>query len=383
MSQNRVNRALRAAAQAGVLVIAAMAASLLTTGTASASYSSEIAALQAQQAGLLSQLQSLQGQAASAGQQAAATQTQIVAIQQKLTQDQTELSQVNAALAATSDRLAATEAQMATDRTQLAALVTVLYQRESGNSLAAAIANSSGVAQFMDKTLALQSVRQQFDALTKQLIADANSLKKLQAQQQAQRDQVTTLVNALQSQNEQLQAQNNAYSAEQNSLTGQAGAIAAQVEQISSQIVLLREEEAASSGGNGSVGQEGLILNTCNGCYTGPFANQDVFPFGQCTWFAATQAYVSWMGNADQWIAGDANYGQYPIGTTPQVNSIVVFAPGGAYDPNFGHVAWVVGVGDGANGTGFIVEEDNFVGNGREDQRLVPNTEGVMGFIYT
>lgn len=382
MSQAQFKRALRTAAQLGVFGIAAMAASLLTTGTASASYASEIAALQSQQTGLLGQLQSLQGQASSAGQQAAATQSQIAAIQQKLTQDQTELSQVNAALAATTDQLAATEAQMATDRTQLAALVTVLYQRESGNSLAAAIANSAGVSQFVDKTLALQSVRQQFDALTKQLIADANSLKKLQAQQQAQRQQVASLVQSLQSQNDQLQAQNNAYTAEQSSLTGQAAAIAAQVQQISSQIVLLREEEAAS-GGNGSVGQEGLILNTCSGCYTGPFVHQDSYPPGQCTWFAATEAYVSWLGNADQWIAGDANYGQYPIGMTPQLNSIAVFDPGGAYDPNFGHVAWVVGVGAGTNGSGFIVEEDNFVGNGREDQRLVPNTEGVMGFIYT
>lgn len=381
MSQIRTKRALRAAAQLGVFGVVAVAASLLTTGSASASYSSQIAALQQQQNSLLSQLQSLQGQAGSAGQQAAATQAQITTVQQQLTQDQTELSQVNEALAQTKDQLAATEAQMATDRTQLAGLVTVLYQRNSGNSLAAAIANSSGVSQFMDRTLALQTVRQQFDSLTKQLIADANSLKELQAQQQNQEQQVATLVSNVQNQENQLQAQENVYSSEQSNLTGQAAAVATQAQQISTQIVLLREEEAASVRGNGSAGQEGLILNICSGCYTGPYAN--AYPNGQCTWFAATQAPVGWLGNADQWIAGDAHSGQYSIGTSPQVNSFVVFSPGGAYDAQWGHVAWVVQTGVGTNGSGFIVEEDNVIGGGREDSRLVPNTNGVMGFIYT
>jgi surface antigen len=61
----------------------------------------------------------------------------------------------------------------------------------------------------------------------------------------------------------------------------------------------------------------------------------------------------------------------------------VVFSPGGAYDAQWGHVAWVVQTGVGTNGSGFIVEEDNVIGGGREDSRLVPNTNGVIGFIYT
>jgi surface antigen/peptidoglycan hydrolase CwlO-like protein len=379
MSQTRTKRVLRAAAQLGVFVVAAIAAGLLTTGTASASYASQIAALQAQRSNLLSQLQSLQGQASSAGQQAAATQTQISAIQQKLAQGQTELTQVTAALTATSNQLAATQAQMATDRTQLAALVTVLYQRENGNSIAAAIANSSGISQFVDDTIDLQTIRQQFDALTQQLIADANKLKTLQAQQQAQKQQVAALVSSLQSQNNQLQAQENAYSAEQNDLTGKAAQIAAQVQQISNQIVVL-EEESAASVGTGGGGEWGEIISTCtptasNACYAGPYLNDDSYtPVGQCTWFVATHAYIPWHANADGWIADDD---VYPIGSIPEVNSIVVFDPGGYYS-ELGHVAWVVAV----NGAEFTVEEDNVIGGGTEDMRIVPNADGTEGFIY-
>lgn len=379
MSQSRTKRVLRAAAQLGVFGVAAMAAGLLTTGTASASYASQIAALQAQRSNLLSQLQSLQGQASSAGQQAAATQTQISAIQQKLAQGQTELTQVTAALTATNNQLAATQAQMATDRTQLAALVTVLYQRENGNSVAAAIANSSGISQFVDDTIDLQTIRQRFDALTQQLIADANKLKTLQAQQQAQKQQVAALVSSLQSQNNQLQAQENAYSAEQNDLTGQAAQIASQVQQISNQIVVLEEESAASVGTSGG-GEWGEIIATCtptasNACYAGAYLNDDTYtPVGQCTWFVATHAYIPWHANAGGWIADDD---VYPIGSIPEVNSIVVFDPGGYYS-ELGHVAWVVAV----NGAEFTVEEDNVIGGGTEDMRIVPNADGTEGFIY-
>jgi surface antigen len=363
----------------GVFMVAGMAAGLLTTGTASASYSSQIAALQAQRSNLLSQLQSLQGQASSAGQQAAATQTQITAIQQKLAQGESELTQVTAALAATNNQLAATQAQMATDRTQLAGLVTVLYQRENGNSIAAAVANSSGISQFVDDTIALQTIRQQFDALTKQLITDANKLKALQAQQQAQEQQAAALVSSLQSQNNQLQAQENAYSAEQNDLTGQAAQIANQVQQISNQIVVLQEESAASVGTGGG-GEWGEIISTCtpnagNACYAGAYLNDDTYtPVGQCTWFVATHAYIPWHANANGWIADD---NLYPVGSIPEVNSIVVFTPGGFYS-ELGHVAWVVAV----NGAEFTVEEDNVVGGGTEDMRIVPNADGTEGFIY-
>jgi len=378
MSQFRSKRVLRAAAQLGLFGVTAMAASLLTTGSASASYASQIQALQQQQSALLGQLSGLEGQAASAGQQAAATESQITVIQQKLSQEQTALSQVNAELTDTNNQLAITQAQMARDRAQLADLVTVLYQRDSGGSLAAALANSSSVSKFVDATLELQTVRQQFDNLTQQLIADAKSLKVLQAQQQLQEQQVASLVSGLQSQSNQLQAAENTYSSEQNSLTGQAAQVAAQVQALSSQIQLLQEEESAASGG-GSTGYGGTILHVYSG-YPDLGNYPDNYPVGQCTWFAASEALVPWNGNANQWIAGNAGSSHpYPMGMTPQVNSIVVFRAGGAYNYQFGHVAWVVAVA----GSSFTVDEANFVNGYDEDQRYIPNTQGVMGFIYT
>ncbi|HUY09064.1 MAG TPA: CHAP domain-containing protein [Candidatus Dormibacteraeota bacterium] len=381
MSQIRIKRALRAAAQVGVFGIAAMAASLLSTGTASASYQSQIAADQLQQNDLISQLQSLEGQAASAGQNAANTQQQITAIQQKLSQDQITLSQVNAELTATSNKLTATEAQMTRDRTQLAALVTVLYQRGATNSLAAAIANSSSISKLVDDSVDLQTVRQQFDSLTQQLIADATALKTLQAQQTTQEQQVTALVSGLQSQSDQLQAAETTYSKEQSSLTGEAGQISAAIQSLSTQIQVLQEEEAASAGG-GSLGDGGTILQVySNPNYPNFGSAADNYPPGQCTWFVASQAYVGWSANANGWISGNASMLQpYSTGVTPEVNSMVVWRGGGAYS-SLGHVAWVIQTGDGTNGQGFVVEEANFI-SGHEDTRLVPNTSGVLGFIY-
>ena len=376
MSQVRITRALRAAAQFGVFGIVAVAASLLSTSPASASYQSQIASLQQQQSVLLSQLAALEGQAASAGQQAAATETQITAIQQKLSEDQTQLSTDTAQLNATNNQLTATEAQMAKDRTQLAALVTVLYQRNANDSFAAALANSSSISKLVDDTVDLQTVRQQFDSLTKQLIADTNALKILQAQQQAQEQQVAALVAGLQSQANQLQAAENSFTAEQGSLTGQAAQISTQIQDISTQIQILEEEDSASGGG-GSLGDGGRVLTVYSG-YPNLGSFPDDYPQGQCTWFAASEANIDWSANADGWIAGDANSANpCPIGMTPEVDSIVVWRGGGAYS-SLGHVAWVVGV----DGSAFIVDEVNYVSPYDEDQRYVPNTDGVMGFIY-
>ncbi|MGH7608813.1 MAG: CHAP domain-containing protein [Candidatus Dormibacteria bacterium] len=361
-----------------MFAVAAMAASLLSTGSASASLQSQIASDQAQEQQLLAQLQSVQGQSASAGQQAAALQQQINTLQQQLSADQAELSQVNAELTATNNRLVATEAQMARDRTQLADMVSLLYKKGTGNTLASAIANSAGVSQFMDATLTMQTLKQQFDALTQQLIADADTLKTLRAQQQVQEQQVATLVSNLEAQQNQLTAQESAYQQQENALTGQAGAIAAQAQQVASQIQLLQLEEAGPGPG-GPGGPEGTILTACSGCFTGSFSAGS-FPFAQCTWFVATKTFVNWNGDAANWIAGDAGAGTYQIGSTPQPNSIVVFRPGGAYDARFGHVAWVVSVSGGS----FDVEEDNFIDEGSnwQDERYIPNSSGVEGFIY-
>lgn len=69
------------------------------------------------------------------------------------------------------------------------------------------------------------------------------------------------------------------------------------------------------------------------------------WPVGQCTYWAnyryhqLTGYWVSWSGNADQWVAG-ARMAHWQVSTTPHIPSIIVLMPGveGASSA-YGHVA--------------------------------------------
>lgn len=103
----------------------------------------------------------------------------------------------------------------------------------------------------------------------------------------------------------------------------------------------------------------------------------NAYPYGQCTWYVASQRAVSWSGNADQWIAA-ARYIR-PEGRVPVVNAIVVFDSGWV-----GHVGKVQQVNpDGS----FVISEMNYYANGggwgRVDERTIAaNDPTIMGFIY-
>jgi LysM repeat protein len=103
----------------------------------------------------------------------------------------------------------------------------------------------------------------------------------------------------------------------------------------------------------------------------------DTFPFGQCTYYAASRRDVTWGGNAWAWFE-NAN-GVRPEGHVPVTGAIVVF-----HDGWFGHVAYVEGVNpDGS----FVISEMNFWttggGWGRVDRRYIAaNDRGITGFIY-
>ncbi len=104
----------------------------------------------------------------------------------------------------------------------------------------------------------------------------------------------------------------------------------------------------------------------------------DTFPYGQCTYYAASQRDVSWGGNAWNWF--EAANGIRPEGHTPVAGAIVVFHTGW-----FGHVAYVEKVNpDGS----FVVSEMNFWGNGggwgRVDHRTITAADfrSITGYIY-
>jgi len=137
------------------------------------------------------------------------------------------------------------------------------------------------------------------------------------------------------------------------------------------------EEEAAEAAA--AAAEEGGSI-TLNGALP-PFANgptNDLFPWGQCTWYAASLRNVTWGGNADAWF-GNAQAQGYSTGETPQVGSIVVWGSGGGYSV-YGHVAYVVGV---SGPSSFVVDEANYFEiPGVLDQRHVTTLNDVEGFIY-
>ncbi|MEO8898032.1 MAG: CHAP domain-containing protein [Candidatus Dormibacter sp.] len=103
----------------------------------------------------------------------------------------------------------------------------------------------------------------------------------------------------------------------------------------------------------------------------------DTFPYGQCTYYAASRRDVTWGGNAWAWFQ-NAN-GLRPEGHVPVTGAIVVF-----HDGWFGHVAYVEGVNPDGR---FVISEMNFWttggGWGRVDRRTIAGDDrGITGFIY-
>ncbi|MDQ6794337.1 MAG: CHAP domain-containing protein [Chloroflexota bacterium] len=100
------------------------------------------------------------------------------------------------------------------------------------------------------------------------------------------------------------------------------------------------------------------------------------FPWGQCTWFVASNRQVTWTGDAWQWWAAARSAGR-PESTTPTVGSIVVYQRGMGWS-GFGHVALVLAVW----GSTFTVEEANVVGVGVVDQRIAAVSDpAISGFV--
>ena len=103
----------------------------------------------------------------------------------------------------------------------------------------------------------------------------------------------------------------------------------------------------------------------------------DGFPYGQCTFYVATQRAVDWSGNAINWWR--AARGKRPEGQVPIQGAIVVFNIGWV-----GHVAYVERVN--LDGT-FVISEMNYHadggGWGRIDYRtILASDPSILGFIY-
>ncbi|MGP8249761.1 MAG: CHAP domain-containing protein, partial [Candidatus Dormibacteria bacterium] len=98
------------------------------------------------------------------------------------------------------------------------------------------------------------------------------------------------------------------------------------------------------------------------------------FPWGECTYWVASQRYIPWSGNAVDWWVNAQAYGA-PEGQVPVVGAIAVFDNG--WDGHVGIVTEVL-----ANGE-WVQSEMNVDGLGVEDSRTINPTSGYfVGFIY-
>jgi surface antigen len=103
-------------------------------------------------------------------------------------------------------------------------------------------------------------------------------------------------------------------------------------------------------------------------------AADDPFPWGECTYWVASQRYIPWAGNAINWWTNAQTYGE-PEGQVPVVGAIAVFDNG--YDGHVGFVTKVL-----SNGS-WEQTEMNVDGLGVEDTRTISPTVGYfVGFIY-
>lgn len=97
------------------------------------------------------------------------------------------------------------------------------------------------------------------------------------------------------------------------------------------------------------------------------------FPWGWCTWYAASRRYVPWSGDAHDWYYNAQAYGR-PVGKTPVAGAIMV-----TWESGWGHVAYVESV----SGSTFTVSEMNYAGWGRISSRTLTTSQvPLIGFIY-
>jgi len=98
------------------------------------------------------------------------------------------------------------------------------------------------------------------------------------------------------------------------------------------------------------------------------------FPWGECTYWVASQRYIPWSGNAVNWWVNAQAYGA-PEGQVPVVGAVAVFDNG--YD---GHVGFVT---KGLSNGSWEQTEMDVDGLGVEDTRTISPTVGYfVGFIY-
>lgn len=117
----------------------------------------------------------------------------------------------------------------------------------------------------------------------------------------------------------------------------------------------------AKPGKKGSGGNSGFNLREVG----------NVFPYGQCTWYVATQVNISWRGNAKDWLKNASAAGKTV--TKEAGAGRIAVTP----DSRYGHVSMVRAVY--GNGT-VLLEDYNYSGR-KQHGTHIENIDRVRGFI--
>lgn len=114
---------------------------------------------------------------------------------------------------------------------------------------------------------------------------------------------------------------------------------------------------------------DGYDPSSHNGQYVTNGAGSLNWPLGQCTYWAnyeyhlMTGYWVSWTGNANQWVAGAQTAG-WQVSTTPRVPSIIVLMPYVQGAGGYGHVAVVVSIIANSNPVTVLTSNMNWYAGG-------------------
>jgi surface antigen len=294
--------------------------------------------------------------------------TSVTSLSQQLDQAQQQLAklddQVETARAQVDTynrRLIADQAHAASLHRQLAAIARLQYQRpalsltlilnaQSLDELLTSISQARLVADRQQKLLDEAHKLEQHDAWVRdQSAAQLASI-------QTSRDQASKMVSKIEAMVAAAQA-----------AAAQAAAAQAAEQRQQAQMLAAQRQRAQM------LAQEAKGIGTTSQT-PGSYPNH--FDPGQCTWYVASRRYVPWYGNANQWIAGAAQYG-FAEGPTPKAGAIMVTA-----ESSYGHVAYVESVNSDGSWT---VSEMNYVGPYVVDRRTISPGQVPLispGFIY-
>lgn len=368
----------RLAVAAGVIAVVVAGSPLSQVPVAADRFTQQIQSLSAQARALVQEIASLSHASSAAAGSALATAQSISKTQGELAQAQVQLDRINQNLADTTRQLQVVRGEVAVDQNQLAQLLVRVYELTYDGSITKILVDSKSFQDAMDTLRSVDQVSSRVQTLITQIRGKRDQLTSLQKQQTHDQQRADALVASLVVLAGQQQTEEAMFKQQASSLKGKAATLLVQYRGVQSRIAQVRRAQAAAAAAAAAAAGRGAARIIGNALPPFAFGPQnDWFPWGQCTWYAASLRNVTWNGDAWAWAWTAAAAGR-PTGMRPRVGALVVFGPGNGYS-GFGHVAYVVAV---QSGTSFTIDEGNFLGLGVIDQRQIWSLYDVEAFIY-